>query len=317
MRNHTTTFTVGALSLCLWGISFTASAPAAESQAQADASPTKPRGQLLTFDDLQRRLNDPNLRILDCRPRADYEKGHLPGALWVDTKALETRAAQPGGLTDRTFWENWAGTLGLTAQSAVVTYDARKQLDAARVWFFLRWMGVENAALVNGGFPLWAKEQRPVTTDVPQIPTRPWKVEFQKDVGAAREDVLAALKDRSAKVLDNRTAAEVSGTDRKSKRGGHIPAACHLEWTQLVDDDGRFLNRQDLLGKFEKAGIRTGEQVICHCQGGGRAAVSTFALEWLGCRARNYYLGWSDWGNAEGTPIVEGAIATPQDAPER
>ena len=99
-----------------------------------------------------------------------------------------------------------------------------------------------------------------------------------------------------------------------SKRGGHIPAACHLEWSDLVDKDGRFLDAAALRARLEKLGIKPGEPVITHCQGGGRASVDAFALERLGLPTRNYYLGWSDWGNAEQTPVATGA---PARSPER
>jgi thiosulfate/3-mercaptopyruvate sulfurtransferase len=268
-----------------------------------------PPAQLLSFDDLEKRLKEPNLRLLDCRPRADYEKGHLPSAVWVDTKALESQAGRPGGLDDRKFWEDWAATLGIDSKSAVFVYDAKRQLDAARVWFFLRWIGVENVGLINGGYALWTRQNRPVATAIPKVESHPFKVEFRKDVAATRDEVLAAVKADSANVLDARSDAEFAGTDRKSKRGGHIPTACHLEWTNLVDEDGKFLDHDALQTKVEKSGINLGSDVICHCQGGGRASVNAFALELLGLRTRNYYLGWSDWGNAEATPVVEGSAS--------
>ena len=266
--------------------------------------------QLLTFDELTQRLKDPTLRLLDCQPRADYEKGHIPGAVWVDVKAMEAHAAMPGGLEDRKFWEAQFAKLSIDSKSAVFVYDAKRQIDAARVWFLLRWVGVENVGLIDGGYPLWARQNRPITTVVPKSEVRPYKVEFHKDVAASRDEVLAAIKDDSASVLDARSDAEFTGTDRKSKRGGHIPTACHLEWTNLVDADGKFIARDIMRTKVEKAGIKTGHDVVCHCQGGGRAAVDAFALELLGFHTRTYYLGWSDWGNAEKTPVVEGNTPT-------
>lgn len=262
--------------------------------------------RLLTFDDLEKRLKDPVLRLLDCRPRAEYDKSHIPGAVWIDTKALESQAGKPGGLEDRSFWEEWGATLGIAPGTEVFVYDAKRQLDAARVWFFLRWIGVEHVGLIDGGFPLWAKQGRPVSGDAPQIEPRPIAVKFRRDVAASRDEVMAALKDKSSSVLDARTDEEFAGTVKRSKRGGHIPSACHLEWTNLVGEDGKFLDRDSLRTKVEKAGIKPGAAVITHCQGGGRASVNAFVLELLGFRARNYYLGWSDWGNAADTPAEEG-----------
>jgi thiosulfate/3-mercaptopyruvate sulfurtransferase len=92
----------------------------------------------------------------------------------------------------------------------------------------------------------------------------------------------------------------------RSRRGGHIPSACSLEWTNLVDQDGRFLDETALRAKLEGSGVKPGEPVITHCQSGGRASVDAFVMERLGFSTRNYYLGWSDWGNTEETPVEIG-----------
>jgi hypothetical protein len=83
-------------------------------------------------------------------------------------------------------------------------------------------------------------------------------------------------------------------------------SACHLEWTNLVDPDGRFLDEVALRGKLATIGVRPRDAVITHCQGGGRASVDAFVFERLGFPTQNYYLGWSDWGNAEDTPVETG-----------
>ena len=105
---------------------------------------------------------------------------------------------------------------------------------------------------------------------------------------------------------DARTEGEHSGVEKRSKRAGHIPTACHLEWNTLVDKDGRFLDEAALRAKLDAIGIKPGEPLVTHCQGGGRASVDAFVFERLGFTTRNYYLGWSDWGNAEDTPVESG-----------
>jgi thiosulfate/3-mercaptopyruvate sulfurtransferase len=121
--------------------------------------------------------------------------------------------------------------------------------------------------------------------------------------------VLAALEDKSATIIDARSDDEYSGAKKLSRRSGHVPTACSLEWEKLVDPDGRFLDESSLRAKLVQAGVKPDAPVITHCQGGGRAAVDAFALERVGFKARNYYLGWSDWGNADDTPIATEAGA--------
>jgi thiosulfate/3-mercaptopyruvate sulfurtransferase len=272
-------------------------------------SPRRPA--LVSHEALQKRLGDPNLRLLDARPKAEYEKGHIPGAVWVDAKAAQILAARPGGLTDRAAWEAWLAPLGIAPGGEVLVYDDQRQREAARIWWLLRYLGLERVGLIDGHFPSWQASVRPVTAEAPKVAPRPVKVAFRADRHATREDVLAALKQDATHVIDARSRGEYTGEAKMSKRGGHIPAACHLEWSELVDGDGRFLDPSALKARLEKLGIKTSEPVITHCQGGGRASVDAFALERLGLPTRNYYLGWSDWGNVEQTPVATGAAAKP------
>jgi thiosulfate/3-mercaptopyruvate sulfurtransferase len=258
---------------------------------------------LVGFDTLQDRLDGPTLRLIDARPRAEYEKGHIPGAVWVDAHALEKMAAQPGALTDKALWEEWIAPLGLGPETEVLVYDAKRQLDAARLWWLLRYLGAEKVGLIDGNFPLWAAEGRPVTADVPQVAPRSFEVVFQSDRHATKDDVLAAIDSKSSFIVDARSTDEYTGAEKRARRGGHVPAACHLEWNNLVDKDGRFIAEEEARAKLAKIGVEPDQPVITHCQGGGRASVNAFVLERLGFQTRNYYLGWSDWGNAAETPI--------------
>jgi thiosulfate/3-mercaptopyruvate sulfurtransferase len=274
----------------------------------APATDPNERGcKLVSFDELQKRFGDKDVRVLDARPKSDYDKGHIPGAVWVDAKAVENLAAKPGALSDRAAWEEWIAPLGIDQNSHVVIYDSRRQLDAARLWWLLRYLGVGQVGLINGGYPLWEKQGRPTSQAVPQVTPARFSIQFQKDRLAERQDVLAALKKGGLRVIDARTSGEFTGEERRSKHGGRVPAACHLEWATLVDQDGRFLDEKALREKLASAGVTPGEPIITHCQGGGRASVDAFVFERLGFPTRNYYLGWSDWGNVDDTPIETGA----------
>lgn len=262
------------------------------------------RARLTSFAELEKRIGDSDLRILDARPRADYEKGHIPGAIWVDAKEAGAIASKPGALNDQEAWETWLTPLGIGPETEVLVYEGGRQLDAARLWWLLSYLGVERVGLLNGNFPLWAEENRPVTTDEPRVEPKPFKVVFQDEKYATRDKVLAAIGAESTAILDVRSDDEFAGTRRLSKRGGHVPSACHLEWINLVDENGRFLDEPAAREKLAKAGVAGDGPVITHCQSGGRSSVSAFVLDWLGFQAQNYYQGWSDWGNAEDTPVT-------------
>src|SRR5262245_47211843 len=180
-----------------------------------------PRPPLVTHDALQGRLGDRNLRLLDARPKADYEKGHIPGAVWVDAKAAQTLAARPGGLTDRAAWEAWLAPLGIDPGSEVLVYDDQRQREAARTWWLLRYLGLDRVGLIDGHFPYWRASGRPVTTEAPKVAPRPVRVAFRADRHATREEVLAALNKGVTRVIDARSRGEYTGEAKMSRRGGH------------------------------------------------------------------------------------------------
>jgi thiosulfate/3-mercaptopyruvate sulfurtransferase len=272
----------------------------------AKSNPERSSPTLVSFDELQRRLSSSDLRLLDVRSKEDFDKGHLMGAVWVDIKAVRALTLKPGGLRDRESWAAWIAPLGLARDTDVLIADGDRQLDAARLWWLLRYLGIEKAGLIDGNVRLWEKQGRPLTTDVSRVGPGSFSIRFQADRVANRDDVFSALTSGKARVVDARSIVEYTGERKSSKRGGHIPTACRLEWSDLVGKDGRFLGENELRSKVAGLGIKAGETVITHCQSGGRSSVDAFVLERLGFPTRNYYLGWSDWGNADDTPVVEG-----------
>jgi thiosulfate/3-mercaptopyruvate sulfurtransferase len=274
--------------------------------AQAPKADPQTAARLVSFDGLEKELTNPELRLLDVRPKADYEKDHIPGAVWADVKAAAKIASRPDGLKDTSAWEAWIAPLAISNDSEVLVYDGDRQLEAARTWWLLGYLGVPNVGLINGNYPLWVKEGRATTKDVPRLEPKPFAVRFSAVRHATREQVLDSLKHGSVHIIDARSEAEHTGAEAKSKRAGRIPSACHIEWSTLVDKDGRFVDDGALRARLAKLGVKRGEPVITHCQGGGRASVDAFALERIGHPARNYYHGWSDWGNVEETPVETG-----------
>lgn len=249
---------------------------------------------------------EPGLRLLDARPKAEYDEGHIPGAVWVDVKAASAIAARPGGLADKAAWSKWIAPLGIGAADEVLVYDGDRQLDAARTWWLLTYLGVPKVGLVDGNFGAWRGSGGPASVETVKVGPGSFAVAFRGDRLADRSGVMAELASKSARVIDARSEAEHVGTRAMSKRAGHVPTACHVEWTDLVGPDGKFLAESALRARLAKAGVKDGEPVITHCQGGGRASVDAFVTERLGHPTRNYYLGWSDWGNVDETPVATG-----------
>jgi thiosulfate/3-mercaptopyruvate sulfurtransferase len=274
--------------------------------AEPAARTSSSSARLFSFDELQKKLGATELRLLDARDRADHAKSHIPGAIWLDLESAQQISSRANGLSDRAAWEIWIKPLGIGPGTEVVIYDEQRQRNAARAWWLLSYLGVKDVALIDGGFLLWTRQNRPVTSDASNASPRSFRVVFQSDRLAGRDEVLNSLK-AGEPIIDARSAPEYTGAEARSKRGGHIPSACRLEWNTLVGPDGRFLDEATLRARVDSLGIKAGRPVITYCQSGGRASVNTFVLERLGSSARNYYLGWADWGNAQNTPVESGS----------
>ncbi|WP_439627754.1 sulfurtransferase [Gemmata sp.] len=243
--------------------------------------------------------------ILDARPRAKYEAGHVPGARWVDHADW---AKGFGDGRDAAAWSKRIGGLGLTADSRVVVYDDNQAKDAARVWWVLRYWGVKDARLLNGGWVGWEKGKHPTEKAEAAVTSTEFKAVAAAERLATKDQLLKSLTGDKLQIVDARSEGEFCGIDgMKNARAGAIPGATQLEWIDLIDKDShRFKSPDELKKLFDGAGIKLDRPTATHCQSGGRASVMAYGLELMGAKdVRNYYKSWSEWGNADDTPVVK------------
>jgi thiosulfate/3-mercaptopyruvate sulfurtransferase len=274
-----------------------------------------PRGELLVSpSQLSKELlrsQSPAI-VLDVRPKADYEAGHVPNAQWLSVSDW-SKSFDDG--SDPEAWTRRIADLGIANRTEVVVYDDGNAKDAARVWWLLRYWGVKNARLLNGGFAAWRSENLPLQNESPD-PPQPgsFKAEPQKDRLATKQSILTSLKEGGKlQIVDARSEGEFCGTEPgANKRGGAIPGAKNLEWNELIDPDTKkFKTADELRTVFKDAGIELDRPTAAHCQSGGRSSVMTFGMELMGAdHVANYYRSWAEWGNADDTPIEPGKPKT-------
>jgi thiosulfate/3-mercaptopyruvate sulfurtransferase len=243
--------------------------------------------------------------ILDTRSPEQCRAGHVPGAVLVDARGW-ARAFAAG--RDRDAWAKRIGGLGIDVDTPVVVYGSPRSSETGRVWWILRYWGVRDVRLLNGGWPGWVAAGGKVQKDevAPKAVTA--RLKAHPELLATKEQLLGWLKGRSGpQVLDARSLGEYCGTAAKAKRGGAIPGAKHLEWSDTIDPKtGKFKSAAELGKLLEEAGIDPARPAVTYCQSGGRAAVLAFVLELMGGKeVRNYYRSWSEWGNDPKTPIVK------------
>jgi thiosulfate/3-mercaptopyruvate sulfurtransferase len=241
-------------------------------------------------------------RILDSRTRQKYQAGHIPGAAWVDHAAW-SQAFAAG--QEQEAWSRRVGTLGVDAETSVIVYDDSASREAARIWWILRYWGIKDVRLLNGGWPAWQARKGQVATEESAYPARVTSLRAQVDRLATKRQLLDSLKNKSLQIVDARSEREYCGTENTARRNGAIPGALHLEWIELLDKQSqRFKDANELSRLFQDKGIDLRHPTVTHCQSGGRAAVLDFGLELMGAdNVRNYYKSWAEWGNADDTPI--------------
>jgi len=274
---------------------------------QDEAAPQPyPRGAMLV-EPRTLRTGGRELVVLDARSEADYQRGHIPGAIRVDHDAWKS-ALKDG--SDAEGWSRRIGTLGIGPQTQVVVYDDAMSKDAARIWWILRYWGVENVALLNGGWRGWQASGRPVEKAAVAPETAAFEARSRSQTLTLKDALLNQIKDNrtAPQIVDARSEAEFCGTDtRSARRTGAMPGAKHLEWSDLVDrNTHRFKSPAELKQLLADAGIDLKRRTITHCQSGGRSSVMAFGLELMGADdVGNYYAGWAEWGNAPDTPIIK------------
>jgi thiosulfate/3-mercaptopyruvate sulfurtransferase len=242
-------------------------------------------------------------RILDARPRPKYQAGHIPGAFWVN-HALWSKAFNSDPSPED--WGKRIAALDIGGTDRPVVVYADDVREAARIWWILRYWGLTDVRLLNGGWRVWQESGGPEEKGDREVAGGTLKVTAHPERLATRGQLLRNLKEKTLSVLDARSAGEYCGETKKAERGGSIPAATHLEWSDVLDPKSRRFKAPATLAKlFKDAGVDLKRPQVTYCQSGGRAAVLAFALELMGANeVRNYYRSWAEWGNAADTPVV-------------
>ena len=265
-------------------------------------------GPLVPADWLAENLDD--VRVVDVRwyldgrsGRAAYDRGHLPGAVWLDVDTdLSDPASPAAGRHPLPTPERFAAALGragIAPGTPVVAYDDDGGSKAARLWWMLRALD-EPAAVLDGGLAAWAGE---LTTDVPDFApiercARSWPADWFVEPDALLADGRA--------VYDARTADRFAhGDPAIDPRPGHVPGALSAPWGGNLGPDGRFRPPAELRERFAAA---IGRGAIVYCGSGVTACHDLLALHLAGIESTALYAGsWSQWGADPSRPIETGA----------
>ena len=262
--------------------------------------------------------NRADIVILDARQPALYLLGHIEGAHSVPREEfLSTRGGVKSLVPTTTDFEALMDRFGITPETTVVTYAEADNPYSARLAWTLRFHGHDKVLVLDGGYEKWTAENRATAILPTSAPTpSQYRVAAPGKARAEVDYVLTRLGNPGVVIWDTRTAEEYDGRKVRADRGGHIPGATHLNWTELQHEvDGVKVLRpeseiRELLAGY---GITPGQEIIAHCQTGIRSSYATLVLQALGYgNVSNYDGSWIEWANNKELPIVAGGATSLQ-----
>jgi thiosulfate/3-mercaptopyruvate sulfurtransferase len=251
---------------------------------------------LVSADWLKQHIDDPDLVVLDAtvivepdaagnlrsiNGRANYESGHIPTARFADLMGELSDPDSPlqFGMPSPEQFAAAMGKLGVGDDSRVVLYDAMGSSWAARVWWMLRWIGFDRAALLDGGLAAWTAAGGSLSTEPVNPVPRSLAVNLRPEIIVGEEEVRASIDNDAIRLIDALPAIHYRGEWTMYDQPGHIPGAINVPVTSLFDEAGRFRPVDELAALF---GADKDRRTITYCGGGIAASADAFALTRLG-----------------------------------
>ncbi|WP_034385913.1 sulfurtransferase [Deinococcus sp. YIM 77859] len=283
---------------------------------------TRPESPLKDAVWLLAHLQDPQLRVLDCRyaltdplvGRIAYLEGHVPGAVYADLETDLSGPVRPDGgggrhpLPDPQVLANWLGSVGIGNDSVVIAYDdpsGGQGFYATRAWWLLRWLGHRQVYVLDGGWPAFLRAGGEPSTAEPTFAPTTFTPEVQPDMVATAADV--AQRGANTLLIDARAPARYRGdVEPLDRKAGHIPGALNREWTGALTEDGRWRDAAAQAARLNVGDAAT----ITYCGSGVSATPNLLARELagvpLGPHNRLYAGSWSDWISDDTRPVATG-----------
>jgi thiosulfate/3-mercaptopyruvate sulfurtransferase len=284
--------------------------------------------QLVEPDWLEARLDDPDLRILDCTVHLDFdadgdrhtepartawERAHVPGSVYADLVTDLSDTSEGSSPFERPAADEFAAAmerLGVGDDTRVVCYDNDVNEWAARVWWLLRSYGFDDVGVLNGGWTRWVAEGRPVSSGEPEVPAATFTPDPRPGRVVDKATVADRLDDPDTRIVNGLRPDDHAGTGRPIKYGrpGRIPGSvnvpAHGDCGIVRDDLETYRDRDALEAQFDAAGATDADRVITYCGGGIAASSVAFALELVGHDdVAVYDRSLSEWGRDESLPM--------------
>lgn len=254
-------------------------------------------------------IKDTNVRIaeVDYDPKANYGLGHVPGAVLFDWKQ-DINDPISRNILSKQACEDLLQRFGISNDTVLILYGDFNNWFAAFAFWVLKYYGYKDVRLMNGGRKKWLEEDRPVSKDIPDYPKSHFRASEPDDnIRVFMNYVKDTLYKKDKGLVDVRSPKEFTGEilappeypTEHAQRGGHIPGAANIPWSQAVNDDGTFKSVDELKKLYDPKGIIPEKEIITYCRIGERSSHTWFVLKYLlgYPNVKNYDGSWTEWGN--------------------
>ena len=260
---------------------------------------------------LENNLN--NVKIIDCSwhmPQTnrngfeEFKKHHIPNSIFFDLdKNSKLNTDLPHMLTDKITWEKIVSEMGIKNEDKIVIYDNSDVISSCRCWYNFIYFGhnQECVHVLNGGLKKWKKENRATNNNLLNIKKSNYKANEKKELVKNKLDIDENISLKKFTVIDARSKERFEGKipePRKGLRSGSIKNSFCLPFTELINEDGTFADKDKILEKFKTIKCDLKNNLVFSCGSGVTASVLALAYSLID----NKYMptiydgSWSEYG---------------------
>jgi thiosulfate/3-mercaptopyruvate sulfurtransferase len=276
---------------------------------------------LISASELNTLLGKENIKVFDIRGRwgsppasgyDDYVKGHIPGAVYMDWTKHFLKQDMPiplASVASKEQAQKDFDMLGITADDMVILYDDYHHMLAGRLWWAMRYWGLSNVRVLNGGWSYWVSHNLAISKDIPEVTQGNFVATAQDHLRVTTQEVIH--RDASIQLIYARGPINFDG-DPSDAKTGHIPGAINIPYASLLDEKTKLFKEVDVLKQHisSRMTLSDNNPIISSCGSGYAGTVFLLALKQLGIDASLYDGSFSEWKAQPKPPIEQGSTTT-------